>query len=992
MAKCQFCSTEVSQFDKALSYVIGTISKKNDKETETHIHGHLEDQNAMKEIVETIIQESGLTEFYSEKKSNISDIKEIVFHNRQRIGDMVMFTCAVRDFKKSFPNIKIGVCSTAMHIWDNNPHVDYLVAPNDFESIMTNDSVGTELVKDKKGICIKKTVEPGKVYLRIGPSGLTNSSNRIDWHFANAYRVSIEENLGVHIVQGESRGDIWFTEEEYNSPRVDARPYWIIVTGGSKGWGCKMYPTVRWQEVVDKNPDILFYQVGSQGDNHIRLKGSNVVDYIGKTEDKNTGLRDLFKLFLHAEGSIGLVSSHMHISGALKKPAVVVAGAREPVSFTRYAGHQYISNDGCLPCGIQACWHCDITTCTNLVDYEGKSVSLSKTPNQEEKDSVMPKCVEIIPSEEITYNLRKYYVGGRLKIGVISEKEKVNINKNPKPRVVAVINKEETVATSRIGDDAPTSDIYNSYGLTFNGGALTIRDWEFIKTAMEQNNIKTVLEFGAGLSTLLFSDAKLDKFVSYEDKQGWINKLLKLKAGIDIRLWNGKELKIDEKFDLIFVDGPSGDENREISTKLASELEPKLIVVHDAGREWAKKYQEDYIKPKYVGPIKGGHRCHLWIKQSEFKGNLKLTEKTVTPIETNTPTLITKETSISDCNVIQVPQNGKKFIKIVSTAKGYGGCARSVTNIMKLLLREGHKVEFIPFKNVVGSRELIEIFKTTLKDVLVTTNYNTVNEHCDIFFMYGDDYIWEFKTKEISDVFVNINADKKIMMLNYRRGSVGQTEWTKGWDKYMFLNSVQEKELLKLLPDAKTKVLASCVDLTEFFSYVPNYSNGIRIVRHSSQGDTKFKANETDFSFKDEVNNVLSSRPDVSISMLPGPSFIETSERYKRVPRTDKPEVIADFLSNGNLFWYSLPKGYMDMGPRVIMEAMAIGLPIIADNWGGAVDRVTPECGWLCNSKEEMIEIIKNVTPAELERKGQAAKQRAMDEFVSERWIKEIVG
>ena len=46
-------------------------------------------------------------------------------------------------------------------------------------------------------------------------------------------------------------------------------------------------------------------------------------------------------------------------------------------------------------------------------------------------------------------------------------------------------------------------------------------------------------------------------------------------------------------------------------------------------------------------------------------------------------------------------------------------------------------------------QELQEIFKTDLKDVKVTTNYDTVKEKCDIFFMYADDYIWEFKTQEI---------------------------------------------------------------------------------------------------------------------------------------------------------------------------------------------------------------------------------------------------
>ena len=81
----------------------------------------------------------------------------------------------------------------------------------------------------------------------------------------------------------------------------------------------------------------------------------------------------------------------------------------------------------------------------------------------------------------------------------------------------------------------------------------------------------------------------------------------------------------------------------------------------------------------------------------------------------------------------------------------------------------------------------------------------------------------------------------------------------------------------------------------------------------------------------------------------------------------------------------------MDMGPRVGLEALAAGLPILADNWGGMVDRVTPECGWLCDTKEQHVEIIKNVTLDELKKKGQAARERARQEFIPERWVEEII-
>ena len=426
---------------------------------------------------------------------------------------------------------------------------------------------------------------------------------------------------------------------------------------------------------------------------------------------------------------------------------------------------------------------------------------------------------------------------------------------------------------------------------------------------------------------------------------------------------------VTSNFDFAFVDGPSGGANREFSTKIASE-HSDMVIVHDGGRTHEKKWQEMYLKEGFEGPMKGGHRCHLWIK----KGFVVEEEKEV------------------KCNI--TPE-GKKFIKFVSTARGWGGCARSCTTIMKYLLKEGHRVEFIPFRNSVSSREYKECFRTFLRDVTVTESYDTVSEHCDVLFIYADDYCWEFGTPLMTETFSNINAERKIMMLNYRRSRIGEIEWTRNFDKYMFLNSEQERELLKFLPEAKTKVLPPCTELSPFLSYVPNYQDGIRIVRHSSQRDTKYRGKLDDHSFIDDLETILNSRKDINISLLPKPSFLEEEKYGGRVIShavTDDVDVVSAFLSHGNLFWYWLPVGYQDMGPRAILEGMTSGLAVVADKWGGAVDRVTPETGWLCETKEEMNEIIKNVTNKELEEKGKAARQRAVENFIPERWIEEIVG
>lgn len=934
MMKCAICGDEVEAIKARDKHLVVTESYV---EKELHVHGDLDNKALMKNMIEAAIEETKV----DLKTSGVLDRKEVVFHNRQRIGDMLMFTCAIRDFKLAFPDVRVNVISTAMHIWDHNPHIDRSLA-------------GIE----------ENTV-------KIGPSKLTNASNRLDWHFANAYRVSIEDALKIHIPQGESRPDIWFTQEEYNAPRIMERPYWIIVVGGEKGWGCKMYPFTRWQEFVDMNQDKFFVQIGAAGDNHPKLQGPNVLDYIGKTEDRNTGVRDLFKLFLNAEGSIGLVSFHMHLSGALHKPAVVIAGAREPVSFTRYPGHRYLATDGCLPCSVTACWHCDINTCKNLAHTDPEKI---------------PKCVDMITPIGLTIAINQYYIGGRLDLNTPSAKPKLkNVVDTPLAHVpveMPVINVPDV----------------SKYNMTFGGGSITDRDWAFIRETIKKYNVKTVLEFGAGLSTLLLNDLGL-RVITFETNQGWINKIKQLNPNTDVRLWNGFDQGIsfteitdrlfeEKHFDLVFVDGPSGGASREISTKIAA-ASANIVIIHDAGREHERNWQDKYLKGGFGGPVKGGHRCHLWIKAGDLVGpGLKTaqTEPVLSTAKPQTPREVGDDTPQA-CLGPLYAKNGK-FVKIVSTARGWGGCARSVTTIMQYLAQAGHTVEFIPFRNKVSSREYQEFFKTH-PEIKVTEDYTTLHESCDVLLMYADDYIWEFSYLPAIETFSDFAACRKIMMLNYRRGPVGVTPWTRDWDKYMFLNSIQERDLLKVHPGVKTKVLPPCVELDEFLmARKESYPlTETRIVRHSSQGDTKFPKDT-----QGHLDAVHSGSPDIRISMLPGPSWVPETNWFKKYPRTDSPKVIAEFLAGGNLFWYSLPPGYMDMGPRVIIEAMAAGLPILADNWGGAVDRVTPDCGWLCNTKEEQIDIIKNVTAAELVKKGAAARARAIAEFIPERWIEEIVG
>ena len=169
-------------------------------------------------------------------------------------------------------------------------------------------------------------------------------------------------------------------------------------------------------------------------------------------------------MFLHAQGTLGSVSMHMHLSAAFNNPCVVIAGAREPSWFTQYMGHQYLSTNGCLPCAeTNACWKCKTEGCIS------RQEDLGMKPNEK-----VPACVDIIPAEEVIKAIEKYYEGGRLEYGKkIPNKFFKNIAKVSKPYNVK--------QPARISPPSIEKTTVRNIQMEWGGNEVTERDWEFLK-------------------------------------------------------------------------------------------------------------------------------------------------------------------------------------------------------------------------------------------------------------------------------------------------------------------------------------------------------------------------------------------------------------------------------------------------------------------------------------------------------------------------------
>jgi len=315
----------------------------------------------------------------------------------------------------------------------------------------------------------------------------------------------------------------------------------------------------------------------------------------------------------------------------------------------------------------------------------------------------------------------------------------------------------------------------------------------------------------------------------------------------------------------------------------------------------------------------------------------------------------------------------KPILRIVSNTKCLGGAERSVIEIARMFIEKGWCVE------LAAEGSIAPDIQAALPPQVTVNNHLT--RDCDVLLFYASDMVFGFDHDRFG-VFNRLKAKRKVMALTYKIGKAGDVAWTRGWDKYLFLSTSLREGFLKKCPGADTAVLAPPVDLDPFLAVQPKYDGQLRIVRHSSQGDKKFPADLPE----------IMSQCRAWFGFMPGPSWLEQEINVTGYPYQNDPRGVSAFLSKGNCYWYLLPDGYTDQGPRVIVEAMAAGLPVICENRDGPADRVTTETGWKIDSHAEAIELINSLTPEALAKKGRAARERAKSEFVADRWFEEITG
>ena len=129
-------------------------------------------------------------------------------------------------------------------------------------------------------------------------------------------------------------------------------------------------------------------------------------------------------------------------------------------------------------------------------------------------------------------------------------------------------------------------------------GSISEEDWEEIAELLSQHNIKSVLEFGGGLSTKRYCNRGL-KVVCLETNLRWAEIVAENCPSATVIRWDNKEFPKNRVgnglFDLVFIDGADPRENQVIHGK---ECGDKLLI-HDT-----KRKQEQELIQKYLSDWK----------------------------------------------------------------------------------------------------------------------------------------------------------------------------------------------------------------------------------------------------------------------------------------------------------------------------------------------------------------------------------------------------
>jgi len=377
-------------------------------------------------------------------------MRRIIFSHRRAVGDALMFTCGVRDFKLLFPEIEIDVDTNFMEVFYNNPYITRS------EGLKLNRSskevefykVGYPVINNANAaathftqaflfdmIAMADLHEPLPIKLYELMSSFSNGvigDPDIATDKTNQYREKSKgglKNLPVVLRDkyadndafchhfGRIRPDIHLGDAEKKTNLVrkvfGVEHYWVVAPGGKRDCTCKIWDWRRFQKVIDYfEGRIKFVAIGRS--DHLVEKLRGIIDL---TDKFNNNLRGLFPLVYHADGCISGISLLHHLCAAMPnkknpriygKPNITIYGGREPITFTIYNQTYPLHTGGALHCcEYGGCWHSRVFS---LPKDQHLNKRLCRMPVEVDNRTIQ-KCMDMIEADDIIRQLEIIYSG-----------------------------------------------------------------------------------------------------------------------------------------------------------------------------------------------------------------------------------------------------------------------------------------------------------------------------------------------------------------------------------------------------------------------------------------------------------------------------------------------------------------------------------------------------------------------------------------------------
>ena len=358
-------------------------------------------------------------------------MRKIIFKHSRAVGDALMFTCGVRDFKLLFPEIEINVDSNFPAIWENNPYINRDIKKGD-EGVEFY-KVGYPIINNCNNSSMHFT--QGFLFDMISIADLHKPLGLSIGEFTSIFANGTVGDPGLDKVDeadvkfkelknkyknfnktfGRQRADIYLTEEEKRTNFIKdlygIEKYWVIAPGGKTDCVTKIWDWRRFQDIIEYFEGRIKFVVIGKSD-HVVEKLNNVIDL---TDKYNKNIRGIFPLVYHSEGCISGITFLMHLAAAMppkinreRKPCVTIVGGREPTQFAPYGNHQILHSTGALKCCDNGgCWQSRVvpigtnpdrnkSLCLHPVNIDGRTIA---------------KCMDMISTHDIIRAIERYYDG-----------------------------------------------------------------------------------------------------------------------------------------------------------------------------------------------------------------------------------------------------------------------------------------------------------------------------------------------------------------------------------------------------------------------------------------------------------------------------------------------------------------------------------------------------------------------------------------------------